>query len=172
VTANSLVFHDSQGQETGAVGLFQPGAADERRIRGLQALIAALEQLVQALAPFPRLADFFQRELARAEARLRAQVPADAQVTVQGPDLGTGDVPATLTSVDASGDPIETYDLTLRPGSPVRSAPLVAIPPGSRIASGPAAGLVFVRAQLGGPLLVQAPGYAGAAADIVDGDTE
>jgi hypothetical protein len=172
VTANQLVFADSGDQETGSVPLFQPGLRDERRIRFERELIEALERLVAGFAAFPRVAAFFQRQLDLAGDRLRALVPEDARFTAGGPDLGTGDVPATLTSVDATGDPIETYDLTLRPGSPVRSVPLVAIPLDSRIASGPAGGLVFVRAEPGGRLVVQAPGYADGVAEVTDGDTE
>jgi hypothetical protein len=169
-TSNPLAFTDWQDQPTGTVPLFQPGLRDERRIRFEQELIEALGRLVAGFDAFPRVAAFFQRQLDLAEARLRALVPEDARFTVGGPDLGTGDVPATLTSVDASGNPIETYDLTLRPGSPVRSVPLVAIPSDSRIASGPAGGLVFVRAEAGGRLVVQAPGYADAVADVIDGE--
>jgi hypothetical protein len=172
VTANQLVFADSDDQETGTVPLFEPGLRDDRRIRFEQELIEALEPLVAGFAAFPRVAAFFQHQLDLAEDRLRALVPEDARFTVGGPDLGTGDVPATLTSVDANGDPIETYDLTLRPGSPVRSVPLVAIPLDSRIASGPAGGLVFVRAEPGGRLVVQAPSYTDAVAEVTDGDAE
>jgi hypothetical protein len=48
----------------------------------------------------------------------------------------------------------------------------VAIPLDSRIASGPAGGLVFVRAEPGGRLVVQAPSYTDAVAEVTDGDAE
>jgi hypothetical protein len=89
-----------------------------------------------------------------------AAVPPDARYTVVGPDLGVGDVAATLDSLDANGDPIESYDLTLRPGSSVRSDPIVPVLRGGPIPSGPSGGLLFVAAEAGGSLVVNVPGFA------------
>jgi len=89
-----------------------------------------------------------------------AAVPPDARYTVAGPDLGVGDVAATLDSLDANGDPIESYDLILRPGSSVRSDPIVPVLRGGPIPSGPSGGLLFVAAEAGGSLVVNVPGFA------------
>jgi hypothetical protein len=62
--------------------------------------------------------------------------------------------------VDAAGDRIENYDLTLRPASPLRSVPIVPVPRGGPIPSGPSGGLRFVAAEAGGSLVANVPGFA------------
>jgi hypothetical protein len=151
--------------DDGTVILFEPTPNVEARIDALQGVIDGLEQLIARLSGNPnpavqRLVDALQGVLDRVNERLQALVPEDARYTVSGEDLGNGDVPATLTSLDANGDPIESYDLTLRPGSPVRSAPLVFVREGGRIASGPSGGLLFVTAESGGSVRVEADGYS------------
>ncbi|MGH6802204.1 MAG: hypothetical protein ACREC3_02405, partial [Methyloceanibacter sp.] len=156
----------------GTVDIFAPTPNDAARIAALQGVSDGLDQLLAVLSTNPNPA--VQRVIAVLHgvlngviARLNALVPEDARYIVTGPDLGTGDVPATLTSVDAAGDPIESYDLTLRPGSPVRSVPIVFIREGSRIKNGLSGGLLFVAAESGGSVRVEADGYSDGVAAVV-----
>ena len=166
--ASALLFSDSTGQEVSSVSIFAPAGIAEVRISALQQFIRFLERLI---AQIPVLEPLLRPLLDLAVVRLQTLVPTDARYTISGPDLGIGDVPATLTSVDAAGDPIETFDLTLRPGSPVRSRPLVPVRAGRRIASGEFGGIIFVAAQSGGSLRAQADNYADATVAVTGAQT-
>ena len=168
---NELSFVDSEDQPADTVEIFALARNVEVRIAALQGLSDSLEELIAFLSTNPNpavqpLIAALQGVLNGVSARLNALVPQDARYTVSGEDLGTGDVPATLTSVDAAGDPIESYDLTLRPGSPVRSVPIVFIRAGSRIKNGLSGGLLFVAAESGGSVRVEADGYSDGVAAV------
>jgi prepilin-type N-terminal cleavage/methylation domain-containing protein len=158
---SALTVRDNQDQSTSTVTRFEPDAGLAARIGGVQFLIGLFRRLCDTGNPF------WCDLLMRAERDLERLVRADARYTIFGQDLGTGDVPARLTTEDAQGNSIEAYDLTLRPGSPVRSGPIVPVPRNGAIRGGQFGNILFVPVRIDWTLRARAERYTDAVARVV-----
>jgi hypothetical protein len=158
--AVELHFENGAGEPTTTLTRFEPRAAQALRIRTQQIGIYLLQGACEL--GWQQACDLLVAEVIRLTRAI-----LDHAMTLTGPDLGNGDVPATLTNVDAEGRSIEEYDLTLRPGSPVKSGPIVLVPRNSRILGGMFGNILFVRTEIGWSLRGRAQGFADAVGLVV-----
>jgi hypothetical protein len=163
--AVELHFENAAGEPTTTLPRFEPGAGLSVRIRAEQITLFFLQTLCDLGSQLA--CNLLTLELERLKRVVLDNVARESLMTLTGPDLGTGDVAATATIVDAEGRSIEEYNLTLKPGSPVKSGPIVLVPRNSRILSGMFGNILFVRTEIGWSLRGRAQGYTDAVGLVV-----
>jgi hypothetical protein len=169
VRGADLVFEDALS-DTDEVELFRPGTGEAALLRGNQLLVRVIDALLVGLSGrnsflAQLIAGVLNSQRDGASNRILDVIPPDVRYRVHGD--GSDPTPATLVSLDAQGDLLQTYDLDLTPASSVESMPFVAVDAGGLILDGEFAGILFVAAEAGGTLVTSAEGYGDATATVV-----